>query len=461
MKRSQSNARLMTRRDALRMGFLGLAAGGLTGFSPRTVFGGTRATMTGDPKLLIIFGRGGNDGLNTVIPYGDTLYPTIRPINQGGSDISIGVPPPAGSSPLWLNSHCALHPRLAPLLPLWPNRIAFAHRVHYPNPNFSHFISQQIWETGFAPAVGGSLVDEGIVPRLVNNLALSGNFNASSVSARIQQLFRTTNPAFAKRMSHITSVPDYALDGKSAGSTQKFRSALQSLATAPASTAALDPLVRASTESLTSGEPIVSSLPTYVPKPATVFPTGPVGPALQGALNLLRNTDCRIAGVEFGNFDTHAAQGAITGQHGDRLEDLALALKAVYDETTDAQDLPTLNLITVFISEFGRTSAQNGASGGTDHGQASVTIMMGHPVQPNGIFNCDATNWPSGTMENAPGYPGGPSVHLGMATDFRAILAEIWMDHFGLSSAQVADILPGWSTLQTPGQAPSNFLNFM
>src|SRR5438270_2248447 len=89
-------------------------------------------------KLLVLIElKGGNDGLNTLVPYADPAYYALRP------KLSV-----ARDAVLQLTDRAALHPSLAPLLPLWKDRqMAVLQGVGYDNPNLSHFRSIEIWDT--------------------------------------------------------------------------------------------------------------------------------------------------------------------------------------------------------------------------------------------------------------------------------------------------------------------------
>src|SRR3954470_7581409 len=87
--------------------------------------------------LIIVELKGGNDGLNTVIPYADPDYANLRP--------RLAIP---RDQVLQLDARTGLHPALQPLMPLWQNReLAVVQGVGYPGANLSHFRSIEIWDT--------------------------------------------------------------------------------------------------------------------------------------------------------------------------------------------------------------------------------------------------------------------------------------------------------------------------
>src|SRR5579862_3514695 len=99
----------------------------------------TYAAIAGhyDNILILVELKGGNDGLNTVVPYADSEYYSLRPRIAISRD-----------QVLQLDGHAGLHPALQPLMPLWQNReLAVVQAVGYPSANLSHFRSIEIWDT--------------------------------------------------------------------------------------------------------------------------------------------------------------------------------------------------------------------------------------------------------------------------------------------------------------------------
>ncbi|MBV8467490.1 MAG: Twin-arginine translocation pathway signal sequence domain-containing protein, partial [Burkholderiales bacterium] len=121
----------MLRRDFLKLG--GLTA--LVSLTPTVAFA---AAAQASPRLLVLIElKGGNDGLNTVVPYTDEHYYTLRP--------KLAI---ARDQVLQLDERTGLHPALAPLMPLWQShKLAVVQGVGYPKPNLSHFRSIEIWDT--------------------------------------------------------------------------------------------------------------------------------------------------------------------------------------------------------------------------------------------------------------------------------------------------------------------------
>jgi uncharacterized protein (DUF1501 family) len=132
----------MNRRQFLSLSGMAAACGWWPASNATAVAECTAATLANARKLLVLIElKGGNDGLNTVIPYADPLYRSLRP--------TIGL---ARESVIPLDGHSALHPSLTTLMPLWHDgTLAIVQGVGYPEPNLSHFRSTEIWDTASAP----------------------------------------------------------------------------------------------------------------------------------------------------------------------------------------------------------------------------------------------------------------------------------------------------------------------
>lgn len=284
--------------------------------------------------------KGGNDGLNTVIPYRDPAYQRARPrlaINDGQL----------------LGEDLMLHPALAPLMPAWKaNRLAFALGVGWPKPNRSHFFAMDQWATGsdsgegpgwFAAALARQQDDRSLVALGPSGSpALEG---ADRVSVQMQPLWK--HVVRARRGGFR------ALDPSLAGDNAILRSLLQLEAKGQAEVARL----MASLGDLPQGLSI---------------PAGRLGAQVAMALRLLGTPNPpAMIGLEHSGFDTHSQQ---IRRHAARLAELAQALVCFDGGLRRMKQRP--EVVLVAVSEFGRRLNEN-ASAGTDHGSASVALLMG------------------------------------------------------------------------------------
>src|SRR5436853_2347553 len=136
----------LSRRAMIKDGFLAVSAGmimpsifsrGIASARAQSIDGSRVAQMAGDRTLIVVQMAGGNDGLNTVIPFGDPLYHQMRP--------TLSIP---DTSVIHLDTRLGLHPNLAPLKHLWDDgHLAIVEGVGYPNQRLSHFQAMDIWQT--------------------------------------------------------------------------------------------------------------------------------------------------------------------------------------------------------------------------------------------------------------------------------------------------------------------------
>ena len=194
---------------------------------------------------------------------------------------------------------------------------------------------------------------------------------------------------------------------------------------------------------------------------------------LKAAALVLNSTDAIIAGTEIGGFDTHRAQGQLTGTHPFLNRDIGWSLYAlrkffmIYGKG-GSSPLPGAttswdDLVIVTLSEFGRTTVEN-ADAGTDHAEASVMWLAGGGIKGyqagvrSGIFNCgpgSATtsgefaansplNWFTGAS-NASAMFGVSNGYLKRNTDYRSVLGELIRKHLGATQGQLNQIIPGYA----------------
>jgi hypothetical protein len=176
----------------------------------------------------------------------------------------------------------------------------------------------------------------------------------------------------------------------------------------------------------------------YTPEPGAVYPAGSFGDRLRECAMLFKNTGVRILGVNIDGHDTHTDQGAATGSQANNLNRLAMGFQALHADLQDQWD----DLVVVTMTEFGRTSEENG-SNGTDHAEASVMFVAGGGVN-GGVYNCDASTWETGPNLEDSAMFGRRERYLGRKTDFRAVFGEIFTKHFGDTPEQLNTVIPGY-----------------
>jgi uncharacterized protein (DUF1501 family) len=295
--------------------------------------------------LVLLELRGGNDGLNTLAPIADPLYRQVRP--------SLALD---GGEALPLAAGLALHPVLAPLLPLWQSqRLAFALGVGWPRPNRSHFKAADQWATASPSGEGtgwlAAALDQRQHPGPLLALGPAGCPAMEGGEALALQL----SPA------ELRARPNARFDPAEAGANAVLR---QMLALEQAGMQQLQRLRRE-----------LAPLP-----PGLTIPRGGLGQQVALALRLIGSGACPpVLQLAQGGYDTHANQAA---RHGRVLSELAAAL-AVF--AAGLERLPNRPAVTLLaVSEFGRRLHENG-SRGTDHGSASVALLFGEQL-PNRLI---------------------------------------------------------------------------
>jgi uncharacterized protein (DUF1501 family) len=502
---------LITRRGFFDRSFklgLGVALSSLVDIPlvmKRALAEGTMGQGPNKKKLLFIFLRGANDGLNSVIPIQDPAYPANRPDilipKDPATDYSASglcdFPSGAAEDPTFGYTHAirlgngfaALHPSLkffAPLINPTPGAakptgdLAIIHRVGYPRQSRSHFDSQNFWETG-SPHNG--LVRDGIFYRALieSGLTQTEPLTGVSIQSSLPLLLRGSGAA----MTNLTDPLRYDLLGipNSAAGNLKADDALRGANHLPFAGKRNRQLLSLQYENLVNtlsvfadidftenGNTFVDDAPTDHDFPYHLFPTtnaknggwnrpgGGTDPAkyvvdtgaytffnrLKAAALILNKTEALIAGTEFGGFDTHNNQGGVTGAHANLQRRIAWAMYALRKYFTLYADKAQWdNLVVVTLSEFGRTTVQN-SDGGTDHAEAGAMFVAGGQVR-GGVLGCR----PDGPIPWVTGQTGSMFAvnnrYLKRMADYRSVLGELIRDHLGASQDQLNRIIPGYA----------------
>ena len=346
------------------------------------------------PRILVLLElNGGNDGLNTVVPYADPLYAQQRP--------TLAV---ARGEVLQLDERLGLHPALEPLMPSWHGgELAVALGVGYARPNRSHFRSIEIWNS--ASTAEETLRDGWLHRVLVENGAAE-----------------TPPPGFEPQ-GIVLAGPEGPLAGD-ALSPVVMRDPRQ-LAEAPrllgsgATTAANPALAHIlATRARTQGaaEEIGRRL-HEAPAMTTVFPKSALGRQLEIAAALIAaGAPASVIKLQHSGYDTHAQQ---KNRHGALLSELALALSAFRQAMIEWDAWQRVLVMT--YAEFGRRVAEN-ASGGTDHGSAAPHFLLGGRLR-GGLY---------GAQPRLDDLEGGD---LRPTLDFRRLYATVAGDWLGLPPA--------------------------
>jgi len=372
----------------------------------------SQAGVPEDRVLVVVQLGGGNDGLNTVIPFGDDRYYTARP--------ALAIPEPgqsrngvAGALQLDDRSGVGLHPNLTGFKELMDEGAAsIVQGVGYPNPNRSHFTSMDIWHTAdtdakgngwigryFDHTCGGTPIPEGEIS--IGNeapLAMIGEVQ-KPVTFESAELFR-----WLGKDLHEALAEPYDRINRS-GTLKEVPEEGQ-----------LGFLMRTALDAQVSSDRIRRA----VAKPPLVpYPGGSLAAQLQVVAAMIRDDmKTRVYYVSLGGFDTHANQ---LGAHANLLRQLGDALNAFHKDLKAQGN--EKRVLTMVFSEFGRRVAQN-ASGGTDHGTAAPMYLVGEMVRP-------------GLLGDHPSLTNLDQGDLVFDVDFRSVYAAILEDWMGAASAPI------------------------
>ncbi|MEM6673610.1 MAG: DUF1501 domain-containing protein [Planctomycetota bacterium] len=352
----------LSRRSLLRAA----GAAGLSFSSLRGLFlEDDPATGPRKPTLVVVFLRGGIDGLNLVVPHGEAAYYRLRP--------QLAVPRPSAKGEggaLDLDGFFGLHPAARALAPLFESGAAAAvHAVGTERNTRSHFEEQDRWETAVD---GADLETSGWLNRVLADGRGRGPIRAIALGDRLPRSLRGDVAALALR-----GLDDLVPRGGSQADLDRTLAALGRAYGRDSKDSDVRSLLerggRASLEALEQLRSVAESPPAS----NVEYPDTEIGRRAREVARLVRaDVGLEIIELDAGGWDTHENQGAVQGQYANRLRALADALAALVRDVEQDRD----DVVVVTVSEFGRTAAQNGTYG-TDHGWGSCVLAIGGPVR--------------------------------------------------------------------------------
>jgi uncharacterized protein (DUF1501 family) len=388
---------VLNRRDFLKAGASVVTVGmAVPSFFTRAL---SEADSTRPRTLVVIQMAGGNDALNTLVPFRDDAYRRARP--------TLGLPE-RDLTPL--DDRFALHKALAPLGESWAaGEMAIVQGVGYPHPSLSHFEAMDVWQAADPKRRRG-----GWLARLVEGAVDRDGHPFAGLGIGPQLPAALCCPTVPPPV--VDDVRSYQLLGDPAhpaGRATRER-ALLDLYEAYGDTGPYgDLFVQTARHARDSYQTIQEGAKDYVP--AAAYPQTPFGRGLQlVAQAIVQDLGVRVAYVPYGGFDTHAGQ---LNQHARLLGGLAEGLAQFRHDL--AAHGRSDDVLVVTWSEFGRRVRENG-SGGTDHGTAGLMFLLGK-VQ--------------GGLHGAP-----PSLtdledgNLRHTVDFRGVYATLLEDWLGVPS---------------------------
>src|SRR5579863_9047459 len=364
----------LSRRAMIKDGMLVVSAGmvmpaifsrGVASAMAQSLDGSHIAQTATDRTLIVVQMAGGNDGLNTVVPFSDSLYHKMRP--------TLGIP---GTKVLPLDTRLGLHPNLQPLAKLWDEgHLAIVEGVGYPNQSLSHFQAMDIWQTLDLTGNGS----EGWLGKLVAGLVDQQGHPFKSLDIGVQTA--QALQSISAQVPTVASVKSYSVapdPADSDGGNARLQ-ALLNLYNAYPKTAPYAALLDTTALSAQDGSrQLRQADATY--HPAATYPNGPFAAGLKIlAEAIVQDLGLRVGYVTLGGFDTHANEQAT---HDALMTTLANGLSAFYNDLAGHGKAD--NVVVMTWSEFGRRVEENGSQG-TDHGTSAPMFILGNAVN-KGIF---------------------------------------------------------------------------
>jgi len=352
----------------------------------------------GNKVVVILQLSGGNDGLNTVIPFRNDIYYKSRP--------GLGI---AKNNALRLTDEAGLHPALSYFAYEFNNgSMAILNSVGYPNPDRSHFRSMDIWQSGSA---ANEYVSTGWIGRY-----LDAQCSGCSIPTKALEVDDVLSLALkGEKMNGLAFKDPKQLYGTS---NEKFFKDLAAAHTEQHEEEPVEYLYKTMSETLSSADYIYKQSRLH-PSTAT-YPATELGRSLKTIASLIfSDINTKVYYVSLGSFDTHIFQ------QGQQQRLFAQMNDAVSAFVKDIKSAGRYNDVLFFtFSEFGRRVSQN-ASGGTDHGTANNMLFLSGGLKQSGIINAlpDLNDLDEGDLK--------------YSVDFKNVYATVLNNWLGTNEAKV------------------------
>lgn len=396
------------RRTFLKGGLgVGVAALGAQLVTSRVSYAAADTPTKG--TLVVIFLRGGMDGLSVLVPAADPNYLKLR--RNVGLQASTLIP-------IANETRFGFHPALAPLKPLMQKgMVAAVPAVSTPDLSRSHFQAQDCLERGSTNSLTTGWLD-----RVLQASGTGTTFRSVAVGGMTPRSLMGSSGSIA--LNDLKSI-SLNVDKSDLENT---KTALQTLYTGIE-----HPIAKQTTLAIGALNTIQAIVNSPAATPNVVYPKDSnFADALQSLATLIKaDAGVRVACIDVGGWDTHTGMGNVdSGDMQRHLGDLAKALAAF---TSDLGDTNLGKTTIVTMSEFGRRVEEN-ASGGTDHGHGGAVLVIGGGVQ-GGVHG----HWEGLTTEvleqgDVPGW-----------NDYRDVLTEVVTKRLDLSTGSLGDVFPGWT----------------
>jgi len=375
--------------------------------------------------LIVIFQRGGCDGLNTIVPFGESEYYNLRP--------TIAIAPPNLSDPasaINLDGFFGLHPGLAAFESIYQaGDLAILPTVHYPNATRSHFDAQPLIETAASNAQQGL---DGWLNRHISSHAHTAPLRAASFAHKDDAVL----PASMRGPEIVSTFND--LTNLNLGIPTAEEEALiprlnQIYAQSPNPERVYRQLIQDVGQVVINDLSVIGTIDfsNYTPASGAVYPDTTFGQQMKQTAQLIKEgVGLEVAALSKHKWDHHSDQGGgnSDGRQYKLFVEFAGAIAALY------QDLGTLmsDVSILTMTEFGRTAGENG-SFGTDHGNASTWFVISQSLT-GGIYL--GGGWPGLLPEQLH-----ENRDLAHTVDYRDVMGEVISLHLG--NNDLAAVLPG------------------
>lgn len=381
------------------------------------------STTTRRKTLIAIFQRGAVDGLNMIVPYGESEYYNLRPT------IAIARPTMRGlvantsnlATAVDLDGFFGLHPSLAPLQNLFAQRrMAIVHATGSPDATRSHFDAQDYMETA-TPGVKSTA--DGWLNRVMQYDAQGHSlFRAVAMSNTLPRSLQGRAESLA-----IANLHDFTIRaGQASASVQNGFESLyqQNVADADAGLRATGKETFEAIDYLKRVNPA-----QYKPANGAAYPRGKFGDALLQIAQLVKSdVGLEVAFAETNGWDTHVNQGGAQGALAQNLSELGQGIAALVADLGARMD----DVVILTMSEFGRTARENGTRG-TDHGHANAMLVIGNAVRGGKVYGDWLGLAPDKLNEGR---------DLALTTDFRDVFGEIAARH--LKAKNLGKVFPNY-----------------
>jgi len=336
--------------------------------------------------LVLIELKGGNDGLNTVVPYADESYYSLRP--------QLAIP---RDQVIQLDEHTGLHTALKPLLPLWqPGELAIVQGLGYPSANLSHFRSIEIWHTA---SRADEYLEDGWLSRVFRRSPVPGGYAADGVVVGSHDLGPLAG--IGPRVIALANTERFLRQAHLANPVERGGSA------------ALRHIARVERDIAKAASRFDARHEFRTEFPRTAF-----GDAVRTASQVIASrAGVAVVKLTLDGFDTHSNQA---GTHARLLQTFAEGMVALRQALVELGRWDSTLVMT--YAEFGRRPKQN-QSGGTDHGTVNAHFLAGGRVK-GGLYGA------APALDRLDG-SGNPA----FAVDFRQLYATVLERWWGMDSA--------------------------